>query len=383
MCYDAIAGSGSVSGSASHLLSSDAESGVWLTPDTGRERRTAIRSLGDGPSETLSAPAEGAESGSRPELSVVVTLFQEQATLDELHARLTTTLEGFGRTYEVLYVDDGSTDGTFASLQRIHEGDDRVRAVRLKRNSGQHPAMHAGLSRARGAIVVTMDGDLQNPPEDVPRLVEAVGGLRLASVRRAARHDSWGPIPSRMSTGSCALTASTSRTSGAFTPTGGPVEPCSARSGGRSSRGAVLGGARRRGRRGMRRGRRLALPPLAHPARPALPRRSGRSRSRQPGSARTLCSLASLARGGYALSTGLERRLPRPAPPRALVGSLVLGVQASPLLVGEHLGRIHRVSSTDLSISSTVSFSPGARHRGGRTPCVAATQRRRPRGDSA
>src|SRR5687768_13963462 len=103
--------------------------------------------------EISSAPEVSAEPGSRPELSVVVTLFEEQATLDELHARLTAALEGFGRSYEVLYVDDGSTDGTFASLQRIHEGDARVRAVRLKRNSGQHPAMHAGLSRARGAIV--------------------------------------------------------------------------------------------------------------------------------------------------------------------------------------------------------------------------------------
>ena len=130
--------------------------------------------------ETLSAP-EAAESagaamresdaGGVPELSVVVTLFQEGATLEELHRRLTTTLAAFGRSYEVLYVDDGSTDGTFVSLERIHDGDPHVRAVRLKRNVGQHPAMHAGLSRARGRIVVTMDGDLQNPPEDVPRLV--------------------------------------------------------------------------------------------------------------------------------------------------------------------------------------------------------------------
>ena len=78
-----------------------------------------------------------------------------------------------------------------------------MRAVRLKRNSGQHPAMHAGLSRARGAIVVTMDGDLQNPPEDMPRLVEAVeAGYDVASGRRGARHDSWGrTLPSRLING--------------------------------------------------------------------------------------------------------------------------------------------------------------------------------------
>ena len=132
-----------------------------------------------------------------------MTLFQEGATLEELHRRLTTTLAAFGRAYEVLYVDDGSTDGTFASLERIHDGDAHVRAVRLKRNVGQHPAMHAGLSRARGRIVVTMDGDLQNPPEDVPRLVEAVeAGYDVASGRRAARHDSWGrTLPSRLING--------------------------------------------------------------------------------------------------------------------------------------------------------------------------------------
>ncbi|HET9938022.1 MAG TPA: glycosyltransferase family 2 protein, partial [Gaiella sp.] len=153
--------------------------------------------------ETSSAPGPVLEDDARPELSVVVTLFEEQATLDELQARLTTALEAFGRTYELLYVDDGSTDGTFATLQRLHEADPRVRAVRLKRNSGQHPAMHAGLSRARGAIVVTMDGDLQNPPEDVPRLVEAVeAGYDVASGRRAARHDSWGrTLPSRLING--------------------------------------------------------------------------------------------------------------------------------------------------------------------------------------
>src|SRR6187549_132717 len=153
--------------------------------------------------ETLSAPEAAESAGGAPELSVVVTLFQEGATLEELHRRLTTTLAAFGRSYEVLYVDDGSTDGTFVSLERIHAGDPHVRAVRLKRNVGQHPAMHAGLSRARGDVVVTMDGDLQNPPEDVPRLVEAVeAGYDVASGRRAARHDSWGrTLPSRVING--------------------------------------------------------------------------------------------------------------------------------------------------------------------------------------
>src|SRR6187397_2804355 len=153
--------------------------------------------------ETLSAPEAAESAGGAPELSVVVTLFQEGATLEELHRRLTETLDAFDRPYEVLYVDDGSTDGSFAILERLHAADAHLRAVRLKRNAGQHPAMHAGLSRARGAIVVTMDGDLQNPPEDVPLLVEAVeAGYDVASGRRAARHDSWGrTLPSRLING--------------------------------------------------------------------------------------------------------------------------------------------------------------------------------------
>src|SRR5918999_657102 len=77
----------------------------------------------------------------------------------------------------------------FNELERLHAADARVRAVRFKRNFGQHPAMHAGFARARGDIVVTMDGDLQNAPEDIPRLVDAVeAGADVASGRRAARH---------------------------------------------------------------------------------------------------------------------------------------------------------------------------------------------------
>src|SRR6185436_13234320 len=138
-----------------------------------------------------------------PEISVVVTLYDEVGSLEELHRRALAALEGLGRPFEIVYVDDGSTDGTFDVLERLHAADARVHAVRFKRNFGQHPAMHAGLARARGDIVVTMDGDLQNQPEDIPRLVAAVeGGADVASGRRAARNDSWGrTLPSRMING--------------------------------------------------------------------------------------------------------------------------------------------------------------------------------------
>jgi undecaprenyl-phosphate 4-deoxy-4-formamido-L-arabinose transferase len=153
--------------------------------------------------QALPRPARTATAEAPPELSVVVTLYNEMSSLDELHRRAVVALEGIGRPYEIVYVDDGSDDGTFAVLERLHGGDRRVRAIRFKRNFGQHPAMHAGLSRAEGEIIVTMDGDLQNLPEDIPKLVAAVeAGYDVASGRRAARNDSWGrTLPSRLING--------------------------------------------------------------------------------------------------------------------------------------------------------------------------------------
>ena len=150
----------------------------------------------------LSTAGESA-AGFAPELSIVVTLFNEEATLEELHRRTVAALEPLDRPFELIFVDDGSTDSTFATLEQLHAADPRVRAVRFKRNFGQHPAMHAGLSRARGGILVTMDGDLQNAPEDIPKLVAALDrGYDVASGRRTARRDSWGrTLPSRLING--------------------------------------------------------------------------------------------------------------------------------------------------------------------------------------
>jgi undecaprenyl-phosphate 4-deoxy-4-formamido-L-arabinose transferase len=143
------------------------------------------------------------DSAPGPELSIVVTLYDEAGSLNELYRRVVAALEPLERPFELIFVDDGSTDRTFELLEQLHASDPRVRAVRFKRNFGQHPAMHAGLSRARGDIVVTMDGDLQNLPEDIPRLVAAVeSGYDVASGRRVARRDSWGrTLPSRLING--------------------------------------------------------------------------------------------------------------------------------------------------------------------------------------
>lgn len=131
-----------------------------------------------------------------PLLSVVVTVLNEAGSVDELYRRTVAALDG--RAFELVFVDDGSTDGTFAALARLHAGDPRVRAVRLKRNFGQHPAMHAGLARARGEAIVTMDGDLQNAPEDIPKLLAALEHADVASGRRVGRRDSIArTLPSR------------------------------------------------------------------------------------------------------------------------------------------------------------------------------------------
>ncbi|MBD0349021.1 MAG: glycosyltransferase family 2 protein [Thermoleophilia bacterium] len=143
------------------------------------------------------------EPGSTPAVSVVVTLYDEAETVEELYRRAVSALEASGRSFELLFVDDGSSDGTWAALEHLHARDGRVRAVRFRRNAGQHPAMRAGLARARGEIVVTMDGDLQNEPEDIPTLVAAVeAGADVASGRRVGRADGMGrTVPSRLVNG--------------------------------------------------------------------------------------------------------------------------------------------------------------------------------------
>jgi undecaprenyl-phosphate 4-deoxy-4-formamido-L-arabinose transferase len=157
----------------------------------------------------MAEPETAAETASRlaaaplPAVTLVIPVYNEEATLEEVVRRASATLDELGKPYELIVVDDGSRDGTWAIVERLAAEDSRVRAVRFKRNFGQHPAMHAGLVRARGDIVVTMDADLQNVPEDLPRLIAAVeGGADVASGRRRGRDDSWGrTLPSKLVNG--------------------------------------------------------------------------------------------------------------------------------------------------------------------------------------
>jgi undecaprenyl-phosphate 4-deoxy-4-formamido-L-arabinose transferase len=142
----------------------------------------------------------GGERGHRPHVSLVLPVFNEAATVREVCRRSAEALDASGRPYEIIVVDDGSKDGTWAELEAIHREDPNVRAIRFKRNFGQHPAMHAGIVRARGDVVVTMDADLQNNPHDIVRLVEAVeGGSDVASGKRRTRDEGWRrTLPSKL-----------------------------------------------------------------------------------------------------------------------------------------------------------------------------------------
>ena len=125
-----------------------------------------------------------------PELSVVVPVFNEAATLRELHERVAKALAD--QDYELVLVDDGSSDGSGAILRELAAAHPRVVAVALSRNYGQHPAVLAGFSVSRGRYVVTLDADLQNPPEEIPRLLEALrAGHDVVGSVRARRQDPW------------------------------------------------------------------------------------------------------------------------------------------------------------------------------------------------
>ncbi|MBI2160885.1 MAG: glycosyltransferase family 2 protein [Candidatus Rokubacteria bacterium] len=124
-------------------------------------------------------------------LSVILPVLNERDNLELLHERLTEALEPMGRDYEVIYVDDGSTDGSWDVLKKLAEADARVRLVRLRKNFGQTSALAAGFAHARHPILITLDADLQNDPYDIPRLVERLGdSYDVVSGWRRHRNDS-------------------------------------------------------------------------------------------------------------------------------------------------------------------------------------------------
>jgi len=129
------------------------------------------------------------------ELTVVIPIRNEAASLEELHRELAATLDTWGRPYEIIVIDDGSTDESFEILARLQAADPRLRVIRFRRNFGQTAAFGAGFDYARGRYIVTSDGDLQNDPRDIPALVEMLE--RGADVVCGWRKDRKDPFLSR------------------------------------------------------------------------------------------------------------------------------------------------------------------------------------------
>ncbi len=109
-----------------------------------------------------------------PDLSIVIPVFNESPNIRRLYDELTDVLGQYGRSYELLLIDDGSTDDTFAQLTAFQARDPRLRVIRFRRNFGQTAAFAAGFAYARGRLVVTSDGDLQNDPRDIPAMVARI-----------------------------------------------------------------------------------------------------------------------------------------------------------------------------------------------------------------
>jgi glycosyltransferase involved in cell wall biosynthesis len=106
--------------------------------------------------------------------SIVVPFFNEQENIPSLYMKLTEVMDAVGEPFELVFVDDGSKDNTFKVLSDIYEHDGRVNLVRLRRNFGQTAALKAGFDFARGDVIISMDGDLQHDPEEIPRFLEKI-----------------------------------------------------------------------------------------------------------------------------------------------------------------------------------------------------------------
>ena len=130
--------------------------------------------------------------GNPIKISIVVPLYNEENNITILYVRLTQVLMALEESYEIIFVDDGSKDRTPPALDEIYESDSRVRVITFRRNFGQTAALKAGFDAARGDIVISMDGDLQNNPEEIPRFLEKLDeGYDIVSGWRAQRQERW------------------------------------------------------------------------------------------------------------------------------------------------------------------------------------------------
>ena len=128
-----------------------------------------------------------------PYISVVIPVHNEQESLEELYQRLTNALDALNKPYEIILTNDGSTDRTSEILQQLYlRRPQQIRVIEFNGNFGQHMAIMAGFERVRGEIIITMDADLQNPPEEIGKLVSAMeAGHDVVNTHRQNRQDSW------------------------------------------------------------------------------------------------------------------------------------------------------------------------------------------------
>jgi glycosyltransferase involved in cell wall biosynthesis len=148
----------------------------------------------------MSQARDAAGTGRRMELSVVVPVLDEVDSLTGLYRELTAVLEPLGRPYELIFVDDGSHDGSFTTLEKLHRSDDRVRVIQHRRNFGKAAALQSGFRAARGEVIVTLDADLQDDPAELPRLLQHLeDGHDLVSGWKHNRQDPASKtLPSRL-----------------------------------------------------------------------------------------------------------------------------------------------------------------------------------------
>lgn len=133
-------------------------------------------------------------------LSIVVPVYNEEESLEQLHRELLAVAEREGYRLDIVFVDDGSTDRSWPMIEQLARGDCRVRGIRFRRNFGKAAALSAGFQAARGQRVMTLDADLQDDPQEIPRFLEKIdGGLDVVSGWKEVRHDPWHKVlPSRV-----------------------------------------------------------------------------------------------------------------------------------------------------------------------------------------
>lgn len=125
------------------------------------------------------------------DISVVIPLLNEEESLPELHAWIQRVMLEHGFSYEVIFIDDGSKDSSWKVIEQLALADDNVKGIKFRRNYGKSPALHVGFEAARGEVVITMDADLQDSPDEIPELYKMVteGGYDLVSGWKKKRHD--------------------------------------------------------------------------------------------------------------------------------------------------------------------------------------------------